>query len=156
MTVLGLSCLLGACGGVPAAPAADSAAPAPHSQEQSGEPAGEHTLSPGQSAPVSNDLPAAAMADATDAADQMPAPHEGQSEIELVIGDHRDTIKLYAGETADALLARLPMSLSMNELYGNEKYHDFPFHFPAEPHSPGYVESGDLMLYGTDCLVLFY
>ena len=58
-------------------------------------------------------------------------------------------------EAARALAARLPLTLSMTELNGNEKYAnlDQP---PPTAAPAGEIHTGDLMLYGADCLVLFY
>lgn len=57
---------------------------------------------------------------------------------------------------AQALLARLPMTVRMAELNGNEKYCSLPAPLPADPQRLGSIRAGDLMLFGTDCLVLFY
>lgn len=58
--------------------------------------------------------------------------------------------------TARALLAQLPLSVTMQELNGNEKYYNLPESLPTDAQRPGSIQAGDLMLYGTDCLVLFY
>ena len=62
----------------------------------------------------------------------------------------------YNNKTANALLKKMPMTLNMKELNGNEKYHFFDMEFPADEKSPGKVSAGDIMLYGSDCLVMFY
>ena len=61
-----------------------------------------------------------------------------------------------SGEAADELYARLPLSLGMRELNGNEKYFYADFTLPVSPYRPGRIEAGDIMLYGDDCIVLFY
>lgn len=58
--------------------------------------------------------------------------------------------------TAEAFLERLPLTIQMEELNGNEKYFYFSQPLPADSSQPGRVEAGELMLYGGDCLVLFY
>ena len=63
---------------------------------------------------------------------------------------------LYDNETATALKTKLPMTLSMSELNGNEKYNYLPFSLPTNAGNPGQIHTGDLMLYGSNCLVLFY
>ena len=63
---------------------------------------------------------------------------------------------LYDNETAAALKAKLPLTLNMSELNGNEKYNYLPFSLPTDASNPGQIHAGDLMLYGSDCLVLFY
>ena len=54
------------------------------------------------------------------------------------------------------MLEKLPMTLNMKELNGNEKYHFFDTEFPTDEKSPGEISAGDIMLYGSDCLVTFY
>lgn len=62
----------------------------------------------------------------------------------------------YNNKTANALLKKMPMTLNMKELNGNEKYHFFDAEFPANEKSPGKISAGDIMLYGSNCLVTFY
>ena len=56
----------------------------------------------------------------------------------------------------EALLDLLPLTLDMQELNGNEKYATLPQALPTDAERPGQIHTGDLMLYGSDCLVLFY
>ena len=44
----------------------------------------------------------------------------------------------------------------MNELNGNEKYYYFDEIFPSNPNRVEEIYMGDIMLYGNNCLVLFY
>ena len=44
----------------------------------------------------------------------------------------------------------------MQELNGNEKYYFFDSSLPTNASRPAGIHTGDLMLYGTNCLVLFY
>lgn len=44
----------------------------------------------------------------------------------------------------------------MDELNGNEKFYFFLEKFPAASERVRSIKTGDLMLYGSDCLVLFY
>lgn len=50
----------------------------------------------------------------------------------------------------------LPLTITMNELNGNEKYHYLSGNLPASPENPSIIHNGDLMLYGSNCIVLFY
>ena len=59
-------------------------------------------------------------------------------------------------DAARALLSRPPAAWTMKELNGNEKYVYLSEEFPAESKRPARIHAGDLMLYGTDCIVLFY
>jgi hypothetical protein len=44
----------------------------------------------------------------------------------------------------------------MRELNGNEKYFDLPNNLPANASNPGTIQTGDLMLYGSNTVALFY
>ena len=68
-------------------------------------------------------------------------------------------MKLRSGKPAQAFRAYLSKnrSLKMSELNGNEKYHYFSNKtFPTAEKRYKKVKAGDVMLYGDDCLVLFY
>ena len=64
--------------------------------------------------------------------------------------------RLYDNPTAEAFWEQLPLTLSMSELNGNEKYYYLPQSLPTDPRQPEQIQTGDLMLFGSDCLVLFY
>ena len=66
------------------------------------------------------------------------------------------TATLLDNPTTRALLERLPMTVRMEELNGNEKYYYMSTSLPTDSQKPGNIHAGDLMLYGSDCLVLFY
>lgn len=51
---------------------------------------------------------------------------------------------------------RLPLTINMSELNGNEKLYRFSTNLPANASNPGTIQTGDLMLYGSNTLVLFY
>lgn len=76
--------------------------------------------------------------------------------ITITINGESFRATLYDNETAAALKEKLPMTLDMSELNGNEKYNYLPFSLPTDAENPGQIQAGDLMLYGSDCLVLFY
>lgn len=48
------------------------------------------------------------------------------------------------------------MTLSMDDLHQNEKYHYLNKSLPTNSESIGTIEAGDLMLFGNNCIVLFY
>ncbi|WP_404410186.1 cyclophilin [Exiguobacterium aurantiacum] len=66
------------------------------------------------------------------------------------------SIRFETNPTAEALQARLLLTLSMQDLHQNEKYFYFNEPFPTNPERVGSIRAGDVMLYGDDCLVLFY
>ena len=74
----------------------------------------------------------------------------------IKIGSSTFTATFINNATAKAFKALLPMTINMNELNGNEKYYDLPNTLPTEPSSPGTIRNGDIMLYGSKTLVLFY
>lgn len=59
-------------------------------------------------------------------------------------------------DAARAFAAMLPLTLDMNEMNGNEKYHYLDSSLPTESYRPGTIRTSDLMLYGSSCVVLFY
>ncbi|OJG52092.1 hypothetical protein RV06_GL001107 [Enterococcus haemoperoxidus] len=65
-------------------------------------------------------------------------------------------IELESNQTTKELLARLPMNLKMNDLHGNEKYTYLVETLPTQVEQVGKIEKGAVMLFGSDCLVLFY
>ena len=76
--------------------------------------------------------------------------------LKITIGANVFTAILYNNATANAFKAKLPMSMNMNELNGNEKYFDLSDNLPTNASNPGTIQTGDLMLYRSNTLVLFY
>lgn len=76
--------------------------------------------------------------------------------MKITIGEYSFTVLLEENETAKKLREQLPLTLSMSELNGNEKYHYLSFTLPADSYAPGEIKAGDVMLYGNNCLVVFY
>src|SRR5580765_4998359 len=74
----------------------------------------------------------------------------------MTIGERRFSVTLTDTDAARAFLARLPLTLDMAELNGNEKYADLPQALPVDASRPGTIRSGDLMLYGSKTVVIFY
>lgn len=91
---------------------------------------------------------------AADAAPPMVTPEE--SRMWMTVGERRFAITLADNAAARAFAARLPLALDMSELNGNEKHADLREALPANASRPGTIRNGDLMLYGTNTLVVFY
>ena len=72
------------------------------------------------------------------------------------VGSSTFTATLLNNTTVTALKARLPLTLSMNELNANEKFADLSRSLPTNAFKPGTIQTGDLMLYHSTTLVLFY
>lgn len=76
--------------------------------------------------------------------------------ITITVGERTFSGELYHNDAAEAFAQRLSMTLVMKELNGNEKYSYLSESLPTDPGIPEQIRQGDLMLYGSDCLVLFY
>ena len=59
-------------------------------------------------------------------------------------------------KAAQEFAAMLPLSLNMQELNGNEKYCNLSQKLTTDSQKPGTIHAGDIMLYGRDCIVVFY
>jgi hypothetical protein len=78
------------------------------------------------------------------------------NKINMRIGSNTFSATLTNDATGAAFKALLPLTINMKELNGNEKYFDLPTKLPADPSTPAGIQTGDLMLYGSNTLVLFY
>lgn len=76
--------------------------------------------------------------------------------IQIKVGNKAFTATLEDNATSKAFKARLPMTIQMTELNGNEKYFRLSVNLPTNPSNPGKIQTGDLMVYGHNTLVLFY
>ena len=82
--------------------------------------------------------------------------HNEKHTMRLSVGKAVFTAMLEDNETARELSARLPLRLDMTELNGNEKYANLDRPLPSSPGKVRRIEAGDVMLWGDDCLVVFY
>ena len=78
------------------------------------------------------------------------------SNIKVIVDGKTYNAKVEENETAQSLVNMLPLELNMSELNGNEKYIYLDKTLPTNSYSPKHIEVGDMMLYGNDCLVVFY
>ena len=85
-----------------------------------------------------------------------PATGKNMSEIKITIAGKNFTATLSDTPAAEEFSKRLPLTLRMNELNGNEKYAGLSDKLPADSACPDRIDSGELMLYGNSTLVLFY
>lgn len=77
-------------------------------------------------------------------------------DITITIGGQSFTAKMEQNSTAEAFRALLPLTLEMQELNGNEKYHYLSQSLPTNRTEVGTIHAGDIMLYGDNCVVVFY
>lgn len=76
-------------------------------------------------------------------------------DMKLIIGDKTFEVKLEDNATARAVREQLPLDLQMTELNGNEKYYYYSS-LPTASTRPGTIHAGDIMLYQSNTLVIFY
>lgn len=76
--------------------------------------------------------------------------------IRVQIGERVFTARLEDNETARAFAAMLPLKLEMRDLNENEKVIELSKKLPGEASNPGTIREGDLMIWSSRSLVLFY
>ena len=76
--------------------------------------------------------------------------------VKVKIDDNYYAIDLEENETVKEFINILPKEFNMTELNGNEKYIYLDNVLPTNEYNPGYINKGDVMLYGNNCLVIFY
>ena len=80
---------------------------------------------------------------------------ENNMTINITVGGKVFKADIEASETGEAFVAKLPLTLDMSELNGNEKY-CYGVSLPRADKYFGTIDAGDLMLYSGNCIVLFY
>ncbi|MDO5852828.1 MAG: cyclophilin-like fold protein [Thermoplasmata archaeon] len=78
------------------------------------------------------------------------------TKILMTVGDETFTITLADTDAAHEFASMLPMTLSMSDLNWNEKYAYLDTSLTASSSRVGAVSAGDLMLFGEECVVVFY
>ncbi len=76
--------------------------------------------------------------------------------VKAIINGKEYVINLEDNETAKSFANLLPQELNMSELNGNEKYIYLDTTLPTNSSNPKRINTGDVMLYGNNCLVIFY
>ena len=76
--------------------------------------------------------------------------------ITISVNGKTFTATLDDNSTARAFAEKLPLDVDMNELHGNEKYVYLDADLPSKPERVGQIHAGDLMLFGSNCVVIFY
>ena len=78
------------------------------------------------------------------------------SKIRIKVNSQTFTGTLLDNESVKVFKEMLPLTMKMTELNGNEKYFELPNSLPTNSYNPQMIKNGDLMLYGSKTLVLFY
>ena len=76
--------------------------------------------------------------------------------VKVIIDNKEYKMNLEDNETTKSFINILPKTWKMNELNGNEKYVYLSSSLPTSPNVPKIIEKGDVMLFGDDCIVIFY
>ena len=76
--------------------------------------------------------------------------------MQIKIQNHTFTAVLEDNPAAQAFANSLPLTAKMEDLNANEKYYYLSQPLPTQPQAVHRIQSGDIMLFGSDCLVLFY
>lgn len=79
-----------------------------------------------------------------------------ESRMWMTVGERRFAITLADTEAAREFAAILPLTIDMSDLNNNEKHAELPKSLPTNASRPGTIRNGDLMLYGSRTLVVFY
>lgn len=83
--------------------------------------------------------------------------HFRSEDLEVIVSGRTFRGKFADTLAAQAFYALLPLKIRMSELNHNEKYAELNTVLPARPQNmTGGIRTGDVMLYGNNCLVLFY
>ena len=87
-----------------------------------------------------------------------PAESEEQDlhEIRISVGGQSFTATLAETKAAEEFAAQLPLTLNMSELNGNEKYYYLDGLLSTDSKVPDMIHTGDVLLFGSNCIVLFY
>ena len=81
---------------------------------------------------------------------------EFDMKIKITVGGAEFSATLDDSATGRAFAALLPVTMDMQELNGNEKYFYMQSPLPTAASRYDTISSGDLLLYGNNCVVLFY
>ena len=78
------------------------------------------------------------------------------SKLNIIINGNEYIINLENNDTAHELINILPEKFTMNDLNNNEKYIYLDESITSNPKALQTINKGDVMLYGNNCLVIFY
>lgn len=84
------------------------------------------------------------------------AVNEVIKSVTVKINEQDYILELEDNETVRNFINLLPQEFMMNELNGNEKYVYLDTVLPTNSYNPKKINIGDVMLYGNNCLVIFY
>ena len=81
---------------------------------------------------------------------------DNMQNIIIMIENKKYEAILYDNSTTKELIKKFPITITMSDLNGNEKYYNFSKSFSTSSENVANINKGDIMLFGDDCLVIFY
>ena len=81
---------------------------------------------------------------------------EAKTKGTVSIGNNVFSAEFENNKATKAFMKKFPVALKMSELNGNEKYKYLKNELPANEKAEKEIKAGDIMLYGSDCIVVFY
>lgn len=81
---------------------------------------------------------------------------DNMQNIIITIENKKYEAILYDNSTTKELIKNFPISITMSDLNGNEKYYNFSKSFSTSSENVANINKGDIMLFGDNCLVIFY
>lgn len=78
------------------------------------------------------------------------------SSMKVIINKKEYIVQLEDNDTVKSFISLLPLEFNMNELNSNEKYVYLNNTLPTNSYNPKKIYAGDIMLFGDNCLVIFY
>ncbi len=76
--------------------------------------------------------------------------------VYMVINDHFYEVEIEENKLGKEFIDLLPLEIEMTELNGNEKYYVLDKRLSSNDKKVGTINKGDLMLYSSNTIVLFY
>ena len=81
---------------------------------------------------------------------------DNMQNIIITIKNKKYEAILYDNSTTKELIKKFPITITMSDLNGNEKYYNFSKSFSTSSKNVANINKGDIMLFGDNCLVIFY
>ena len=76
--------------------------------------------------------------------------------LKVTINDINNNLDLEDNKTAKEFIKLLPNEFNMKDLNDNEKYIYLEKNLSTNSSNPKHIKAGDVMIYGDNCLVIFY
>ena len=81
---------------------------------------------------------------------------DNMQNIIITIKNKKYEAILYDNSTTKELIKKYPITITMSDLNGNEKYYNFSKSFSTSSENVANINKGDIMLFGDNYLVIFY